>query len=71
MLGASPVAWWLSSGHSTLAILVWFPGMDPHHSLVAMPWQWLTSKSRGRLAQMLAQGESSSAKNNNNNNNVK
>ena len=54
------MAWWLSSVHSSLGVWVQSLGMDLHHTSAArLPGQ-PTHKNRGRLAQMLAQGESSS-----------
>ena len=41
---------------------VWIPGVDLHTIHQAILWQHLTYKNRGRLAQMLAQGQCSSPK---------
>ena len=59
MQGAGLVAWWLSLACSALAPQVWFPGtdLDGGHAVVTNHVQ-----NRGRLAQMLAQRQSSSSR---------
>ena len=54
---------WLSSAHSALTAWVRLLGVDLHHSVSAHAVLAAhVLKNRGRLAWMLAQGESSSAK---------